>query len=149
VIKLKKSVCIFLAVVLMFCCASCASKKNSTNTSTTGISFKGNDTLSEIYGYMTEVKNLIKKSQSDYKDNSDKLRISLEKIINRQSDVNTVCTADEFTVILGVYNKFCKNAQEFEQSMDLYELGKGKLDKKLENQLILNIEDYEKCYLGK
>lgn len=147
---MKRIISAVLCLAMLFSFASCSKKAETTTTEpTTALSFEKNKYLSEVWNSMSEAKSELENLQKKYSKNSYSLRVNLEKICKVKDAVNISCSADEFTVILGIYNKFCENAQLLLQQMDLYELEQGELTDEYISALLLNISDYEKTYLGK
>lgn len=139
---MKKTICLLLPLVIVFGICACSDYRTNKN-------FLNNEPLAEAYNKILYIDSELEVLEKHYDIAANHLKDSLSNIIDMKAATDKACTADEYMVIIVIFDKLCENSAKLKENMALVDSGKAKLDTKLVKELEQNCHDFEKVFVGK
>ena len=139
---MKKVICVFLPLVIIFGICACSDYRTNKN-------FLNNEPLAEAYNKILLIDSDLEVLEDNYDIAAPDLKDALSDIVELKPATDKACTADEYMVIIVIFDKICENSEKLRKNMLLFEAGKAELDTELVKALEQNCKDFEKVFVGK
>ena len=139
---MKKIICLVLPLIMIFGICACSDYRVNDN-------FMDNQPLAEAYNKILLIDSDLNVIEDSYDIAAKDLKDNIGDLLDMRAYTDKSCTQDEFTVIIGVFDKLCENAEELKANLDQVDKGTAKLDGELVKALQKNCKDYENLFKGK
>ena len=139
---MKKVICVFLPLVMLLGICACSDYRTNKN-------FLNNEPLAEAYNKILFIESDLEVLEDNYDITAPDLKDALGDIVELKPATDKACTADEYMVIIVIFDKICENSEKLRENMLLFEAGKADLDTELVKALEQNCKDFEKVFVGK
>lgn len=139
---MKKLICILLPLVILFGICSCSDHRTNKN-------FLNNEPLAEAYNKILFIDSDLEVLAGNYDVAAADLKDAIGDLLEMKTATDKACTADEYMVIIVIFDKLCENAEKLKENMILFEEKKAELDIELIKATEQNCKDFEKVFVGK
>lgn len=139
---MKKLICLILPLVMIFGICACADYRTNKN-------FLNNEPLAEAYNKILFVDSELGVLEKNYDIAASDLKDAIGDLLEMKTVTDKACTADEYMVIIVIFDKLCENSEKLKENMELFEAGKAELDTELIKATEQNCKDFEKVFVGK
>ena len=139
---MKKIVCLILPLIMIFGICACSDYRVNDN-------FMDNSALADAYNKILLIDSDLEVVEGAYDVAAKDLKDNIGDLLDMKARTDKACTDEEYTVIIGVFDKLCENADALKANLDEADKDFSKLDAELVKTLQKNCKDFENLFKGK